>query len=156
MRYIWPEGLYIQAGGFANRLRRDMVIAAKPQTPKIRIENHKWFGVDESKMASGMNFKIKPLDRDELVKSCDIIIDGKDRVLLNEAKICGLLDRIKKITGIEIRSRGSFEKSENSLSFYKDPNGTGYYELDVAGFSERTSVVIPKKRNDRPYTPLNF
>lgn len=147
MKYVWPDGLYIKAGGFINRLRRDMVLVAKPQKPKIRIENHLWYGVDSIKMASGINYKINPLDRDELVRSCKNLTKGKEQINVDDSKIGGLLEKIKSITGIEIPTRNT-KDPENTLRFYEDPNGAGYYELDVAGFSERTSIIIPKKRED--------
>lgn len=152
MKYL-GERFYFNAGGLVNRIGRDIVLTAKPQMPKIRIETHHWIGPEAIKIAKGKNFKIKPLDRDVLVKRCQTLLNGEKSVKLNDDDIYELVAKTGSLTGIEIGTQET-KKPENVLKFYNDPNGSGFYELNVAGFSERTSIIIPKKRHDSAAAPI--
>lgn len=156
-----PQKSFWKAGGLKNRLGLSMALTAPPNSPKVRVETHHWAGLDSIKLAKGKNYKIKSSERDELVKSCEELLQGKDKTLLLNNPIEGILAKLNKITGLDLytfnradmRDVPKPEEAENTLSFFKDPNGAGFYELNVAGFSERSSIIIPKKRVDGAGSP---
>lgn len=140
---ILDRKIFFETGGLVNSLGQALVLASRVQRPKIRIEQKLWH--HDVPFVRGQNYKVKPLDRDELVANCAEMLGNDSHASLNDSGIEGLLRNIARITGFEIPTRGT-DRLENSLRLVKVPDAPGYYYLNVAGIGERHVALIPKPR----------
>ena len=141
--FLYDGKIFSRAGGIIQSMGHAFALAAHGQRPKIRVEHLLWR--NDEPFVCGRNYRVIPLERDELVKSCGDLLGKDEHAELSDGVIAGLLQRISQMTGFEIPISGT-DKPENLLLSGNAPSGSGFYFLNVAGFSERHGILIPKPR----------
>lgn len=132
--------MYWRTEGIKNRLGLAMAAVSSDKRPKIRVERRGWvLGLTGGfSYTKGKNYRIKPQEKDELVKTCEEMLEGKKNVAIEKTKAQIIAERIKVLTGGQVSKAIT---DENYLK--KDTSITDliFYKLNIG----KTLITIPKK-----------